>query len=86
MIAPSEYIACCIFAIKSARKRGSTGHSQPGSYYSIKYIRVFVEEMYIIRCGEKPFFSRLERTQTPGRKNSKSQGVVMTSDRNSEAR
>ena len=25
-------------------------------------------------------FSRLERTQTPGRKDSKSQGVAMTSD------
>ena len=33
--------------------------------------------MYIIRCEERKSFGRLERTQTPGRKNSKSLGVAM---------
>ena len=61
-------------------------HSQPGSYYYTKYLRVFVEEMYIIRCGEQKSFQVWSERRRRGAKNSKSKGVVMTSDRNSEAR
>ena len=54
---------------------GSALHSQPGSYYYVSSLRDVHRQMWRAKV-----FPRLERTNIPGRENSKSQGVAMTSD------
>ena len=67
---------CYIFATKSAWERGRVRlHSQPGSYYLISSLRDVHHPIW-----RANFFSRLERTHTPGRESSKPQGVAMPSD------
>ena len=79
-IALSEHGACCIFGTKSARKpRVCAEHSKPRSYYNC--LRDVHHQMWRIKV-----LLRLERTQTPGRENSKSLGVAMTSDSRGRAR
>ena len=50
-------------------------HSQPGSYFEISSLRDVHHQMWRAKV-----FSTLERTHITGGENSKSQGVVMTSD------
>ena len=77
VISPYSNIACCIFATESAYKRGSAEYSTCSRGRIIKYLR-FRNVHH--QMWKAKVFSRLERTHIPGRKNSKSRGVAMTSD------
>ena len=65
----SVQYSACIFATKSSRELwGSAEHSKPRSYFL--RLRDVYNEMRITKV-----FSRLGRTQAPGRENSKPLGL-----------